>query len=633
MRKHFFLSLLALCLLAPASLRAAETFTPPTPAELSLKEVPFAPGASAVILDWTIERDDDRNFENQHVRIKVLTEEGKKFANVELPYVRRSATVRKIEARTIQPDGTIKPFDGQVYDKLLVKVRRYDVSAKTFTLPDVRIGSILEYSFTEEWGDWAGVARWPLEREIPVLHEHYSMRPWRGPLALMYLSNSDDVKPTSTNGRYEVDAHNVPAYVEEAMSPPDDLIRRSITFYYQVNESEKKKYWSDVSVALYKIVDDFVKPRPAVDTAAKAAIDGAKTDEEKAKKLYVRVQQIRNLSYERKKSEQEAKRDKLRDNKRAEDVLANGYGTSVELNELFLAMARSIGMTADLILLCDRGSPIIKEVPDFMQFDHLAVVLTINGKKVYCDPGVPFLPFAMLRWDNAFTDAYIDSKAKDEWVMTPDADTNIKRTANVHFDGEGLGGSVHLELTGQAALKRRLDLRFDDDAAQKKAFEDEAKAWFPDGSTIKITKLGGMKGSDEPVVADFDVTIANIVSVTGSRLIVPLSVFESTKKNPFASEKRLHPFFIDYTYTVDDTVNLQLPEGYKVETLPDIVSNDAGALKYRSHASRGDTSIAYARKLQFGTSFVTEEHYMALRRFMSDVTTADQTSASFRKQQ
>src|ERR1051326_3192574 len=161
MRKQFLFALLAVCLLGVSSVRA-DAFTPPTPAELALKDVSFAPGASAVVLDWTIERDDDRDFENQHVRIKVLTEEGKKFANVELPYVRRSAVLRKIEARTIQPDGTIKPFDGQVYDKLLVKVRRYDVSAKTFTLPDVRVGSILEYSFTEEWTDWAGVARWPV---------------------------------------------------------------------------------------------------------------------------------------------------------------------------------------------------------------------------------------------------------------------------------------------------------------------------------------------------------------------------------------------------------------------------------------------------------------------------------------
>src|SRR5438309_12109047 len=102
---QFALSL-AVSLLAVAPLRAADVFTPPQPSELALKDVSFAPGASAVVLDWTIERDDDRNFENQHVRIKVLSEEGKKFANVEIPYWRNSTSVRKIQARTIQPDGT-----------------------------------------------------------------------------------------------------------------------------------------------------------------------------------------------------------------------------------------------------------------------------------------------------------------------------------------------------------------------------------------------------------------------------------------------------------------------------------------------------------------------------------------------
>ena len=629
---QFALSL-AVSLLAVAPLCAADVFTPPAPSELTLKDVSFAPGAPAVVLDWTIERDDDRNFENHHVRIKVLTEEGKKFANVEVPYRRDAMSIRKLQARTIQSDGSIRPFDGQAYDKLLVKVHRYDISAKTFTLPDVRVGSILEYAYTIEWANIGTLARWPIERDIPVLHEHYSFRPWQGPLALMYMAHGlpDGVQPQLVSGRFEVDLKNITPFEVESLAPPEDLIKRQITFFYQVDDAKKNEYWNKVCRALSDRIEEFIKQRPAITSAAKEITAGATTDEEKVRKIYARVQQLRDLSYEREKSEQEAKREKLRENKRAEDVLTNGYGLSSELNKLFIALARAAGMAADPVLLCDRAEPLVKDVPDFSQFDHIAAVVTLDGKRRYFDPGVPHLPFGALRWDNAYTDALIDGKAKAEWVLTNDVPTSVKRNATMHVDGDALSGTVHVELTGQAALRHRLDLRFDDETAQKKTFEDEAKKWFPDGSTVKLTKLSGMSGVDEPVAIDYDVTIANVVSLTGSRAIIPLSLFESTAKNPFAAAHRKHPFYIDFTYDITDAVTLQLPDGYKVESLPDAVNHDAGVLKYRNQSKIVDGSIAFSRTLKFGTAFINEESYPVLRGFMSDVTTADQASASLRK--
>lgn len=49
------LLLVSLCLLFVCSVVAAkdpELFRPATPEELAMKDVPFAPGASAVVLDW-----------------------------------------------------------------------------------------------------------------------------------------------------------------------------------------------------------------------------------------------------------------------------------------------------------------------------------------------------------------------------------------------------------------------------------------------------------------------------------------------------------------------------------------------------------------------------------------------------
>lgn len=90
--------------------RSEDQWTTPTPDELKMTSVPQVPGAPAVYLDY-----DQTNDENAHqvivyVRIKVLTQAGVQYGDVELPYDKSDHySIKKIEARTIHPDGTIIP--------------------------------------------------------------------------------------------------------------------------------------------------------------------------------------------------------------------------------------------------------------------------------------------------------------------------------------------------------------------------------------------------------------------------------------------------------------------------------------------------------------------------------------------
>ena len=140
-------AVLALLFALPAL--AAEVFYPPTPAELTMTDVPWAPGAPAVILDWSVTHDDaGRATATEYVRIKVLTEEGRKYANVQVLSTPWFHEVKSIEARTTNGSNAPVPFDGKVYEKTIARHRRKRLLQKSLTLPDVQVGSIIEYSYT-----------------------------------------------------------------------------------------------------------------------------------------------------------------------------------------------------------------------------------------------------------------------------------------------------------------------------------------------------------------------------------------------------------------------------------------------------------------------------------------------------
>src|SRR5579875_2769190 len=115
---------------------------------------PAAPEAPAVYLFREEVVDDKIHIHRVYARIKVLTEKGKdQFADIEIPYEAGATNITAVEGRTIQPDGTVVPFTGKPYQKELVRSGKVKINAKVFTMPDVRVGSILEYHYTLEYGD------------------------------------------------------------------------------------------------------------------------------------------------------------------------------------------------------------------------------------------------------------------------------------------------------------------------------------------------------------------------------------------------------------------------------------------------------------------------------------------------
>src|SRR5438876_10400664 len=117
-----------------------DDFRAATPQELAMTAVPFAPGAPAVILDWVQWRDDVESRETAYLRIKILTDDGKKYGDVAIPYIPLIASLDRIEARTTRPDGTVVPFNGKTFEKLIIRTGGVRVISKTFSLPDLKPG-------------------------------------------------------------------------------------------------------------------------------------------------------------------------------------------------------------------------------------------------------------------------------------------------------------------------------------------------------------------------------------------------------------------------------------------------------------------------------------------------------------
>ncbi|HTJ30256.1 MAG TPA: hypothetical protein VL346_07135, partial [Acidobacteriaceae bacterium] len=158
--RHYALLCLAALLPVFSFSAQAQKFKEPTKEELQMTSDPKAPGAAAVYLDREIRNDNQSHYISEYARIKVLTELGKEWATVEVPYrpplvdganlhlheaIAASQAKPIIVGRTIHPDGTVVPLTGKAEDLLVYASTRGRVNVIVFTLPSVEAGSILEY--------------------------------------------------------------------------------------------------------------------------------------------------------------------------------------------------------------------------------------------------------------------------------------------------------------------------------------------------------------------------------------------------------------------------------------------------------------------------------------------------------
>ncbi len=127
------------------------------------------------------------------------------------------------------------------------------VRAKSFTLPDAQVGSILEYRYTVRFeADRAFSPQWlvtaglfqkkavfkftPTQRFLVFSHDRVGKGvAWTTYLPKQYQPQERD---SVTSHWIELDAENIPPFVEEPHMPPLSTLQWRVDFYYRLGEKD-----------------------------------------------------------------------------------------------------------------------------------------------------------------------------------------------------------------------------------------------------------------------------------------------------------------------------------------------------------------------------------------------------------
>jgi hypothetical protein len=632
-----FFACLFLALLLPRPLPGGDDWQPISPEELAMKDNPASPGAHAMILYRESFSNGEQSYRMEYRRIKIFTQEGKDYADVEIPFIPGISDVKDLRARTIEPDGRIIDFNGKTFDKLVVKAGGFRVLEKTFSLPEIQPGCIIEYRYRVQLNPYFyWDARWEIQATLFTRRAIFSVKPRAGRLGLFWRPYrvSQDVKLTKQkDSSYGLEMQNVPGLEkEDYMLPEEELLSRIDFFYRDHGVETNEQFWKRVAKDWNEGFEKFVNKKGALEKVAEQTVSPSDPTETKLRKLYARAQQTRNLGDERSKTAQEEKREKLKDNENIDDVLKHGYANGRDINDLFVAMARTAGFQAAIAWVAPRHLRFFHpELQDTEQINFDVVNVRLDSQDLYLDPSCSLCPYGLLPWYETQAKGIRLDKDGGTFITTTapwSADARIERKADLTLAADGtLEGKLEVDFFGQRALVQRQLAREEDDAGRRKRMTDLIKELFPAGSSFEITNCTGWEGSPHPLHVEGTVRLPGFALAAGRRLLLPLGVLEAGRHALFQQAQRTHAVYFDYPYQTRDEIAVRLPAGYRVETLPPPKQMPLGKGTYSLTAKQDGDVVRIVRQETIEDMFFPVESYPTLHSFFAGMKASDEQQA------
>ena len=260
-----------------------------------------------------------------------------------------------------------------------------------------------------------------------------------------------------------------------------------------------------------------------------------------------------------------------------------------------------------------------------IQGNHVILNIPNNGKDIWLECTSQTIPFGFL---GDFTDD------RDVLVVTPDGG-KIKHTTSYKNDYnlQEVFAKVQLKENGtiEALVNRKsYGTQYDDRYTIETKNKEELEKYYKSNvwnynNNLEVQKVN-LKNDKEAVMfkEDVQVSVASYATLSDQNYLFRLNMFNRITSVPKRYRKRLRPLEIRRGFTDVDMVEINLPEGYKLEALPNkvLIENKFGTYKL-SIQKVNESTIKYHREFAVKEGVFPKEEYKLYRNFRKKVARYD----------
>ena len=653
--RHLFPALLVLFTMqASAQKNTTPKFGKLTPADFEPVAYPIDSSADAIVLSDIGSSRFHGNTEGgvslEHRvfrRARILKKPGYDIAEVTIPlYTAGSSTeeLEKLRATTYNLDNKqVVETKLDVKSGVFKEKRNKNFIYKTFTLPNLREGSIIEYEYTIKSNFYFNLQPWDFQSEYPHLHSEYTVampeffyyvtmfqgyhrfhaQETKNRVENFAISSSGTTADSRTSDVFSagITDHrwvmkDVPALRQEKYT--STLNNHISRISFQLSETRAPfalhtwmGTWAKASEDLLKSehFGQMLKNDPAwVEDLVKDAVTGAKSDDERIRRIYEAVRNTMVCT----------NNTGIYVDRPLKQVLKSRNGTVAEINMLLVVALRKAGFTAHPMLLSTRQHGYVYPVYPLMdRFNYVVVQVGSESPYRYLDASRSRLGFGKLEEGCYNGHARVMDVAASPVEMPSETIAENKVTSV--FLGANAAGEISGSFQQVPGYYESYHLR---DRIAEKGRDDvfnEFQRGF--GHEVSLTEpmIDSLQKLDEPLGLRFnfswkpeqaDVIYLNPVMLT------------AMQENPFKSANRFYP--VELPYKMDETymMRMDVPAGFEVDEIPKQLRmklNEEGDGSFDYLIEHKNGTVQMRTRLQLKRCTYEPEEYEMLRQFFAMV--------------
>ncbi len=569
-----------------------------------------------------------------HERVKIYNQEGFKYATEEIMLYNKGGANEKF---TGLKANTYNLVNGEIE---VVKLQKGGVFSseynefldqKTFTMPNIKIGSIIEYKYRITSPFISNVDEFIFQEDIPIkelkasfeVPEYFNFKvSTKGFLSVIpeietkrdKLSTQSNLEFTKDISRYNL--YSIPALKEEPYVNNINNYRSAIKYelsFTKFPNTIVKYYsttWEDVVKTIYENPSFGAElDKTSYYEADIDALIGSVSDPMQRATLifeYVKSKMKWNGYYGK------YTRDGVR------KVYKEQVGNVAEINLMLTSMLRYAGLNANPVLVSTRenGIPLF---PTREGYNYVVASVKISEGTVLLDatnkysmPNV--LPYRALNWQGRVIAEHGGSTLIDLYPRENSKNT-VTMMVKLSEDGNIEGGCRSMKTNHDAMLYRqKYNETNEDDFIEK--LENKYN-----GLEISDFKVTNTLDLSKPVIESYKFVKESQADIIGDKIYVSPLFFLATLENPFKLETREFPVDFGYPSIEEQRIVVNLPEGYAVESIPESkaisLPDNLGTFKYNLIASGG--KIQLILKTDFNSAIISPIYYDALKEYFNQL--------------
>lgn len=312
----------------------------------------------------------------------------------------------------------------------------------------------------------------------------------------------------------------------------------------------------------------------------------------------------------------------------------NSSGNSADINLNLLMMLREAGFDCYPVVLSTRRNGLIFPVhPSMSSFNYVVAMVKLDGKNYLLDATEPYtapnlLPERCLNGKGRI----IDEKF-NEWISLQQGNSAAYQS------------KCNLTLDDDLTMKGEFINDYYDFAAEEKRNElaeyNEPDKYFEslnkdlDGAELSNSEVLNLDSLSKGLTLKGEITLKDRLTVAGDMIYFSPIIFHQMKENPFKLEKRDYPVEFSSPMSGMKTVQITIPDNFKVEELPKpvaLVLPDKSA-RFTFNALQNGNTITFTSIFQIQKDMYLPEEYANLREFYNMVVNKEQEQVILKKKE